>query len=261
MRTPEIDYDQKGHDELLQIAKERGVPDLEVFRKSEIKRYLRAQDDQDEDIQREVLESARERTRKQSVTASKVMERAKANAGRPIAEKPRADAAQAKPNLSAIEGESELLVEEDVAPRPPIFVPGAQNSGADLVARVLSRAAVSRGTVQSAVPKRSLGALALEMAKANGQTGKPYKGGDVPVYEVTESTRYHSAHGTYHLPAGSFVTERTHDMGSLRMQGVKLRQIDPAKVEIEYSDLGFPMRLKTQPMAFELSTALAKKAG
>lgn len=243
----EIDYDQKNQEELTILAVERGVPDVELFRKSELRRLLKAMDLGDQAEVDAVRSAAKERTKKDSTRADDVMARAKANAGQPVATKPRSDKALEKPKPEGVA--AQLLVEDSApAPRQPLFVKGSANDGQAVLDRMRARADGKKPPERpiGVVPRKSLALAALEQAQAHSGA-RPFEPKAVQHYEVTESTRYFAPHGTFALQAGSIVSELSHDMESLRANGAKLRPIDQTKTTIRYSELGHPVAMKTVP--------------
>jgi hypothetical protein len=249
-KTKAPDYEQMTHEDLTAIARERGVENIEAHRKADFRKLLKAQDEGDRRGVEEVRKTVAERmarTEAANAPANRIMEKAKANAGIPMAAMPKTDSAKVKVGaaVEAAKHVSELKKEAE-APALPAINPNA--SGAEIVQQIQARAeALRNGATAKAAPTRSLAmaALAASRAAAGGAEPELPKAG---VYEVLEATSYFSRHGVYKLAKGSLVTTNTHDVESLIANGAKLQEIDPERTRIVYSELGHPLRLETTPV-------------
>lgn len=241
------DYSSKTHEELTKIAKERGVENVEAYRKADLRKLLKAKDDGDVEAEAEVVKEVLERLEKVRAAkapadsiAAKVADAAAKSAGVPMASLPANDLSKLKQGRGVDEAKARVVVEEQAKAPPVPRVDFSASDGSSIVEQIKARAAAARSAPPPR-PRSSAIADALRIAP-------PSDPSDVPthdVYEVQADGQYFSRHGVYKLAKGSLVSATTHDMDAVRRAGVQLAKIDPSKTKVQWSELGHPVALET----------------
>lgn len=261
-----ITYDAMSQSDLLDLAEKRGVQDLADYRKADLKALFLAQDEKDEKGVQTVITTVKARAEalknpppkaEKPTIAERIMTKAQESVGKAIAHRPKSEAVLASPAPNDAGPQDELANQAKQAEQRrvaatkrtlPIGAPGE-----DVVAAMKKRSEEirSRPAPRTLIPS-SKALDAVRFAHSHNETMhgiKPHEGlpPHVQAYEVLADATYFSRTGTYQLKKGSVVSETTHDMESIRLHHVQLREIDPEKTEILYSNLGSPIGLKTVP--------------
>ncbi len=260
----QIDYETKSNEELQDIARERGVEGLDAYRKSDLRKLLAAQDAKDSKMVSAVVDAVRARAtatkaepkvEPKNDLASRIMDKAKQNAGLPVLTGPREDLAGIQAGAS-LEDAKAAAAAAGVAPTepPPPTKLDLSSSGEDIVRQIQERA-LQMMAAPVGNPRRSSALEALRLAEA--QNG-PARGNvpEIEEYVVLEDSRYFTPHGFYNLANGSIVSERTHDMNVLRSNSCKMERIDSSKTKLVCNEFGQPIGVSTTPLE---APAMAKE--
>lgn len=230
-------YDKMTADELALEAGKRDVPDAPAFRKTELKRVLKALDKGDKATVETLTAHVKARSAQQQANADRVLKKAQESVTGAVpepTETPENAASTAKGIVEKALAETKAnAYKQKIKAMAGSLVPQGATSE-EVVRRMLDRAdKLSASGAPLAPPKENAAERACRLAgiKPGGPSAPP------PIrYEVMHDCTYYAGHGSYQIHKGAIVSASTHNIQALLDQDVELRVVK--SVHLSVTEMG-----------------------